>query len=279
MTGISVTSSGLTAELAGAAAGAYSGPYPDARARLERHADVWRDRPLTREIYAGYYAMIRSELSTVPGASIEVGAGHGSFSSSQENILSCDLVPCPWLDCAADALQLPFRDGSLSNIIMVDVLHHLVAPGRFFEHAARALAPGGRIVLLEPYSSPISWFAWRYLHDEDIVLNVDPLCDDPSCEDSSSAQRPGDDPWEANLAIPTLVFWRDLSKFKTLFPSLDIVRRDRFDALVYPLSGGFEQRRLVPMKLVPFLRWVERRLSFLSRLLAFRCFVVLQKHA
>lgn len=272
MTGISVTSSAPVAEVAEALVGFDSVPYPDARARLEHHADVWRDRPLIREIYAGYHAMIRSALSAVPGANIEVGAGHGSFSSSHRNILSCDLVPCPWLDCAADALDLPFREGSLSNIVMVDVLHHLVTPGRFFEQACRALAPGGRIVLLEPYTSPFSWIAWRFFHDEDIVLTADPLCDDPS-----AALRPGDDPWEANIAIPTLVFWRDLAKFRVRFPQLHIVRRDRLDMLVYPLSGGFEQQRMIPMKLVPLFNWVERRLSLLSPLLAFRCFVVLQK--
>lgn len=274
MTGISVTPSGLAAKLAGAATGSYSGPYPDARARLEHHADVWRDRPLIREIYAGYHAMICAELSAVPGANIEVGAGHGSFSSSHGNILSCDLVSCPWLDCAADALHLPFRDGSLSNIVMVDVLHHLVAPGRFFEQACRALAPGGRIVLLEPYSSPISWIAWRYFHNEDVTFKADPLSGD-----SDSAACSGDDPWEANSAIPTLLFWRDLQKFLIMFPALEVVRRRRFDLLVYPLSGGFEQRQLVPLKLVPLLRWVEKKISILSPLLAFRCLVVLQKRS
>lgn len=86
-----------------------------------------------------------------------------------------------------------------------------------------------------------------------------------------------DDPWDANVAVPTLLFWRDRLAFRERFRNLSVVIRRRFDLLLYPLSGGFERRRLVPMPLVPLVKGCERLLTPLAPLLAFRCFVVIQK--
>ncbi|NLX12155.1 MAG: class I SAM-dependent methyltransferase [Phycisphaerales bacterium] len=244
----------------------------EARRRLEQHAAIWRERPLLRRIYRGYHEMLNTALSAVEGPSIEVGAGHGSFAEFHRDILSCDIVPCPWLDCAADATRLPFAESSLANLVMIDVLHHLAAPARFFAEAERVLRPGGRILMIEPYVSPISWLAWNYFHDEDVDLRACPLSDAPA-----EPQADLKDPWTANTATPTLLFWRDLAEFRARFPRLSILRRTRFDLLLYPLSGGFERRQLVPQKLTPAVRGLERLLSPLSRGLAFRCFIVLQK--
>ena len=85
------------------------------------------------------------------------------------------------------------------------------------------------------------------------------------------------DPWEANIAIPTLVFWRHREAFGRRFPELHVVRRQRLDMVVMPLSGGFERRRLIPLFLVPVARVLERVLAPLAPWLAFRCFLVIEK--
>lgn len=243
-----------------------------ARERLERHAAIWGSRPLLRQIYQRYHQAIDRARCSVPGADIEIGAGHGSFVELRPKTVSCDIVPCPWLDCAADAGCLPFADESLANIIMVDVLHHIHRPARFFESASRALAPGGRILLIEPYVSPISWVAWRYFHHENIDTRAQLLRDDG--EPDQLATR---DPWEANIAVPTLLFWRDLRAFHRRCPALSVIRRERFDLLLFPLSGGFEMRQLVPLTLAPLVRAAERLLAPLTPILAFRCLVVIEK--
>src|SRR5213079_3152852 len=52
----------------------------------------------------------------------------------------------PWLK--ADALALPFRDGSFAGATMTFVHHHLADPVTAFRQIRRVLAPGGRFVLL-----------------------------------------------------------------------------------------------------------------------------------
>jgi SAM-dependent methyltransferase len=51
---------------------------------------------------------------------------------------------------AADALALPFRDGVFAGVLIRDLLHHLPDPRRATAEAARVLAPGGLLVVLEP---------------------------------------------------------------------------------------------------------------------------------
>jgi len=253
-------------------------PAPDAtvvaraRLKLERHARIWSERPLTRAIYRDYHELVDAARSRVKGHDVEVGAGHGSFAEFRPSTIACDVVPCPWLDCAADAAGLPFADESLANVIMIDVLHHLSAPRAFFAGASEALAPGGRIIFIEPYVSPVSWLAWRFFHEEGIDTSADPL----ATEQAASAFT-AYDPWDANIAIPTLLFWRHLKRFRELFPEFQVLRRERFDMLVMPLSGGFERRRWIPRVLVPAARVVERGLAPLAAFLAFRCLIVIEK--
>jgi hypothetical protein len=151
---------------------------------------------------------------------------------------------------------------------MTDVLHHLQRPMALFDEAVRVLQPGGRLLAVEPYCSPLSGLAYRKLHREGADLSVDPFSDTAQ----SSA-----DPLDANNALPTLIFWRGLDRFAARFPQLRVVRRDRFALLAYPLSGGFEGRRLAPDGAVGALQGLERRLGWLAPAIGFRCFVYLER--
>jgi demethylmenaquinone methyltransferase/2-methoxy-6-polyprenyl-1,4-benzoquinol methylase len=50
----------------------------------------------------------------------------------------------------APAESLPFPSGSFERIIMVDALHHVIDQGQTACELFRILAPGGRIVIIEP---------------------------------------------------------------------------------------------------------------------------------
>ena len=47
--------------------------------------------------------------------------------------------------------------------------------------------------------------------------------------------------------------------------------------ILYPGSGGFENKAMIPEALVPFFKLLEILLVPLRRLLAFRCYIVLEK--
>jgi SAM-dependent methyltransferase len=182
--------------------------------------------------------------------------------------VATDLEPTAWTEEVVDAERLPYADGSVANLVLVDVFHHLGHPAGFLDEARRALAPGGRIVILDPYCSPVSTLAYRAFHRERTDLSA------PAFEAEETIAA---DPLASNQARTTLVFFRQVHEFRRGWPDLRIVERRRLALLLYPLSGGFSGRRLVPSAAYRPLATLERALSPLAPLLAFRCLVVLER--
>src|SRR5205085_12126309 len=62
----------------------------------------------------------------------------------------------------AEATALPFRDGTLDVVTLVNVLEHTAAARRTLEEAARVLRPGGLLVVRVP-NGPVHATAARAL--------------------------------------------------------------------------------------------------------------------
>jgi SAM-dependent methyltransferase len=236
---------------------------------LDEQEKAWNERPLLRRVYREWYAQIVERLAEVPGTSVELGSGIGRLRElAGDRVLLTDVQHTPWVEAAVDALELPYDDHSLANIVMLDVFHHLSSPSRFLDEADRTLAPGGRVVMIEPYCSPVSTALYKRFHHERTDLDVDPFAPDPAVAKGTL---------ESNQALPTLVFFRFAASFAERWPQLQLVERRRFSFVLYPLSGGFSQRPLAPVALFRPLRLVEALLAPLAWLLAFRCLVSLEK--
>jgi SAM-dependent methyltransferase len=229
---------------------------------------MWRRRPLLRRLYHDWYELVVTHLSTVPGKTVELGAGTAHFKEAFPAAVATDVEPTPWADEVVDAERLPYADASLANLVLIDVFHHLAHPVRFFDECKRALALGGRVVMLDPYCSLISTPAYRLLHHEKTDLDAGALADAPELEGA---------PLASNQARATLVFFREAEAFRDRWPELRIVGRRRLALVLYPLSGGYSRRQLVPAALYRPLALLERVLHPLAPLLAFRCLVVLER--
>lgn len=236
---------------------------------LEHQERAWRERPLLRKVYLEWYRVMLDRLAPVPGRSIELGSGIGQLRGlAGDRVTLTDVAKTKWVEECVDALQLPDPDGALANIVMLDVFHHLADPARFLDEATRALRPGGRVVMVEPYCSPVSGLFYRRFHHERTDLDADPFAPD---ETTAAA------PLDSNQARPTLVFYRHRAEFDQRWPKLQLVEERRFSFLTYPLTGGFSRRPILPGPLYPSLQFVERAFRPLAPLLAFRCLVVLER--
>jgi SAM-dependent methyltransferase len=241
-------------------------------ARFQAHRQAWAANPALRALYQRWYGRVRAELPDARlGRWIEIGSGPGLAQEIIPELELSDVVQAPWHAHQLAAEALPFGDGQVGALVLFDVLHHLRSPARFLTEATRVLAPGGRVVLCEPYVSPLSFPVYRFLHEEGCSLSVDPLSD---------AVAPGSsgDPFEGNQAIPTSLFGRHRNELARRFPSLPLVKLERLAGPAYPASGGFSGRPLLPGPLFRALLAIEDRLpAFAFRLIGFRLLAVLER--
>ncbi|WP_461210521.1 class I SAM-dependent methyltransferase [Desulfocurvus sp. DL9XJH121] len=237
------------------------------RGILDSQLEAWNRKPCLRRLYGGWFSMLRGALA--PGPVLEVGAGIGKFKEHVPEAVTLDIVATPWTDMVGDAQCLPVADGALGNIVLFDVLHHLPRPSLFLAEAVRALAPGGRVLVMDPYVSPLSHFVYKYLHPEGVDTACDPLGEYAVCSGK---------PFDSNQAVATVLFWKQPGRLEERFPELRVVRRERLALLAYPLSGGFGGRALAPDGLLAAVERMERGLGALAPLMAFRTFMVLEKH-
>ena len=233
---------------------------------LSQRREIWAAKPIIRRLYAKWYGLIKEVLK--PGRTLELGGGSGNLREFLPEAISSDIVFAPWLDAVMDAQALPFKEGSLDNIVLFDVLHHLAEPAAFFHEVERVLRPKGRAVMMEPYVSWLSFPVYRFMHAEGMKWGTDPL------QGETTEKK---EPFEGNQAIPTLIFGKHRERFSRSFPFLRIAQETKMDILVYPMSGGFHHPSFCPKFLWRFVEFCEDLLKPFSEYLAFRLFLVLEK--
>lgn len=245
------------------------GQHNDMDERLVEHQRIWAEKPTLRTIYMDYHR--RLEASCPPGPLLDIGGGSAHFKNYRADVTSLDILPFPGIDVVADAHDMPFEDGRFSGIVMLDVLHHLQRPITFLQEAARVLKPGGRLAMIEPGMSVIAKQFYDRFHQEPVVMSADPFAE---------GKQSGDDPFDSNQAIPTLMFAseRARARVEATVPSLRVVETRWLGLFAYPLSGGFKSWCLWPALLTkPMITLEDKLLPALGPLLAFRLMVVLER--
>ncbi len=237
--------------------------------KLDSYSEIWRRKPVLRAVYQSLYQKIAAHALT--GATLEIGSGIGNFSLPESSITRLDIQASDQVDVVGDAHDLPLDDNSFDNIVLFDVLHHLDCPLIFFAEANRVLKPSGRIIMVEPAITPLSYPFYNWLHEEPVDMSWQP---DPKCRPD-----PHKDPYDSNQAIPTLLF----GKYKNSFAAdaalpFTVTTKKYLSLFVYPLSGGFKRWSLIPALLAQPLLKIDDTLSlFLGRFFGFRLLVVLEK--
>src|SRR5262249_45174681 len=139
---------------------------------LADHRRIWTAKPVLADVYSVWFEALLGALDSSHRRVLEPGAGPGFFADyarrhrPELTWISADVLAAPWNDVAADGLRMPFRTSALDAILAVDLVHHLARPGLFFAEAARVLAPGGRVSVVEPWVTPLSYPIYRWLHQE-----------------------------------------------------------------------------------------------------------------
>ncbi len=135
-----------------------------------------------------------------------------------------------WIDLEVDALNTPFEDASVDAVVSSHMIHHLAKPVRFFREMRRILKPGGYLVISEVHNALITRAISRVMRHEGWSYDIDVF-------DENLIATDPNDPWAGNIAIPQLLFG-DSRRFEEKVPGFKVVRNERCECFIFPLSGG-----------------------------------------
>ena len=230
----------------------------DSLEATEVHAQLIREKPFLKRLYLEYYKEYDAVVERSPraGLVLEIGSGGGFYRELRPRVRSLDIRPGADVDVAGSALALPFQSQSTAAILMLNVLHHLPDPTAFFRECERVLKPGGRVCLIEPYASPLSRRLVKSLHHE-------PWDEQGEWKLPTSGPMTG-----ANMALPTIIFVRDRSRYDAEFPRLPVVSMRFHTVVLYLISGGVSMRSLLPASSFPAVRAFESLLAPAGKQLA-----------
>jgi SAM-dependent methyltransferase len=207
----------------------------DDPAVTELRKQVISTKPLLKAIYDEWYAMLAAGLPAGSGPVLELGSGAGYCDHYIPGLITSELLYCPSVQLGLDAQHMPFANDSLRAIVFTGVLHHIPNVRFFFSEAERCVRRGGKILMVEPWVTAWSRFAYKHLHHE------------PFSPEATDWPFPSSGPLSgANIAIPWIVFERDRRVFESEFPQLEIEQIRPFMPFRYIVSGGLGMRNLVP---------------------------------
>jgi SAM-dependent methyltransferase len=240
--------------------------------RQQAHRNVWQNKATIRLLYRDFH---RRLLDSCPeGRLLDIGGGTAHIKEIRQDVISTDILSFPGIDLVSDAHRLPFPNGVFAGVVMLDVLHHLERPVEFLNEASRVLKPGGRFAMIEPAMTSLARRFYNHFHEEPVDMDADPF--------APVVVNPGRDPFDANQAVPTLMFATPAARRRVeqAIPSLRVRSVNWLSVLAYPLSGGFQRWSLMPASLVPSMLALEEKIpETVRRQMAFRMMVVLERIA
>ncbi len=229
---------------------------------LTNQREHFFNKPSVREFYGKLFEMIRNEIpiSSLNGTIIEIGAGAGFSSHFLKDLsyIKTDAIDTGFQDKVVNAESMPYQDNSVDIIFGLDVFHHISMPFLFLNEAQRVLKPGGRLILIEPAITLVSWPIYKFLHPEPMKWRI---------KVSEKTQFSDSRVMDANNALPSLIFKNnhdgDLLKY-----GLNMHYRTKLFGLLSMLAtGGLNSSFSIPIlnkdisKLFQFELRIPKRLA------------------
>ena len=237
---------------------------------IEKNQFYKNNKPLLKKIYGEFYELIAQQLSRLSDGKIaELGSGIGNIQDYIPDCIRTDLFPAEWIDQIENAYSLSFEDSSLSDLIMIDVFHHLRYPGTALKEFHRVLMDGGRAIILDPCISPLGRLVYGPLHDEPINYHEEIHWSPPD------VWSPEEIDYYAAQGNATRVFLG--ARFKDKLSTWKSIHIIRLSAIAYVASGGYSRPQFYPDPAYPLIKKIEELLDKFPALFATRMLVVLEK--
>lgn len=128
------------------------------------------------EAVAAYWNAIFDAVSAamVHGPTLHLPSENLWFPLVRPGMLVSNRVPRDGVHCVCAAEVLPFPDATFSCVVGFDVLGRSPRPAHVLMEAERVLAPGGRLVLVEPWTGVVGSLWHRLRKHRRVSADLDP---------------------------------------------------------------------------------------------------------
>ena len=199
-------------------------------------------------LYEEWYELISQQLSNSEGMNLELGCGASFIDQIIQSIKKSDVFLNANTDLKIDAMEVGLRfENKISNLILVNVFHHISNPELFLRSAEKSLVSGGRIIMVEPSNNIWSRLIYKLVGHEKF-----------DTEQKTWEFESNDPLLDSNQALSWIIFKRDYKKFKKLFPKLSLLKKKSMMPVSYLLSGGHMHNSKVGKNFIKIIRKLER---------------------
>jgi len=236
-----------------------------------KNRKIYQNKDLIKIIYNNYYKTIKKNIYISNKSKIlEIGSGGGNIKKVIPKCITSDQFKNANIDRIENIYKINFKKNSISNIILIDVFHHLQFPNLALKEIHRILIKNGRIIMIEPAMGLIPRLIYKIFHYEPNGFNLNIKWNDipekiPSANQYFAAQSMT---WRA-------FFLRELnlkSKYK-----IKLVKP--FSDFAFLLSGGYSYNAFYPKFLYSFMKLIDKILTSISiKIFSSRMLVVLEKN-
>jgi hypothetical protein len=236
-----------------------------------KNRKTYQNKKLIKIIYNNYYKKIKKNIYISNNRKIlELGSGGGNIKKVIKNCITSDQFKNKNIDRIENIYKINFKKNSISNIILIDVFHHLKFPSLALNEIHKVLIKNGRIIMIEPAMGLIPRIIYKIFHYEPNGFNLK----------INWNHIPKKVPFLNQYFAAQSMSWRAFFlKELNLKSKYKIKYIKPFSDFAFLLSGGYSYKALYPKILYSFINLIDKILTSISiRIFSARMLIVLEKN-
>jgi len=236
-----------------------------------KNRKIYQNKKLIKIIYNNYYKKVKKNIHTSNNKKIlELGSGGGNIKKVIKECITSDQFKNENIDRIENIYKINFKKNSISNIILIDVFHHLQFPSLALKEIHRVLIKNGRIIMVEPAMGLIPRIVYKIFHYEPNGFNLKIKWN------NIPKKIPLSNQYFAAQSIPWRAFFLKELNLKSKY-SIKLI--EPFSDFAFLLSGGYSYKALYPKILYSLIKLIDKILTSISiRIFSARMLIVLEKN-
>ena len=236
-----------------------------------KNRKIYQNKDLIKIIYNNYYKNIKKNIYLSDKKKIlELGSGGGNIKKVIKECITSDQFKNKNIDRIENIYKINFKKDSISNIILIDVFHHLQFPSLALKEIHKVLIKNGRIIMIEPAMGFIPRIVYKIFHYEPNGFNLRIKWN------NIPKKIPSSNKYFAAQSIPWRAFFLKELNLKSKY-SIKLIKP--FSDFAFLLSGGYSYKALYPKILYSLIKLIDKILTSISiRIFSARMLIVLEKN-